>query len=105
MDVRLRAMSSGGGGLQFGGVWTGIIVTQIALTTTLPFVTSFIRDDYVKQRDTPAGFAAEEFLTAISRSIAPTARRPARTRCGRRAPRDSRRAIERSPIDSSQSPA
>jgi putative ABC transport system permease protein len=65
VDVRLRAMSSGGGGLRFGGVWTCIIVTQIALTTTLPFLTSFIRSDYVKQRDTPAGFAAEQFLTAM----------------------------------------
>ena len=55
VDVRLRAMSSGGGGLQFGGVWTGIIVAQIALTATLPFVTSFLRNDFVQQRDTPAG--------------------------------------------------
>ena len=55
VDVRLRAMSSGGGGLQFGGVWTGIIVAQIALTATIPFVTSFLRDDYVQLRDTSAG--------------------------------------------------
>src|SRR5215207_9659489 len=33
---RLRAASSGGGGLQFGGVWTAVIVAQIALTTVLP---------------------------------------------------------------------
>jgi putative ABC transport system permease protein len=65
VDVRLRAMSSGGGGLQFGGVWTGIIVAQIALTTTLPMLTSVLRDDFLKLRDTPAGFAAEEFLTAM----------------------------------------
>jgi len=65
VDVRLRAMSSGGGGLQFGGVWTGIIVAQIALTATIPFVTSFLRNDYVRQRDVSAGFAAEQFLTAI----------------------------------------
>ncbi len=65
VDVRLRAMSSGGGGLQFGGVWTGIIVAQIALTATIPFVTSFLRNDYVRQRDVSAGFAAEQFLTAM----------------------------------------
>src|SRR5918999_783785 len=34
---RLRAASSGGGGLQFGGVWTVGIVAQIALTTLLPW--------------------------------------------------------------------
>jgi putative ABC transport system permease protein len=63
-DARLRAMSSGGGGLHFGGVWTGIIVAQIALTVTLPMVTSFIRGDFVRARDVHAGFAASEFLTA-----------------------------------------
>ncbi|HEV8215170.1 MAG TPA: ABC transporter permease, partial [Gemmatimonadaceae bacterium] len=65
VDARLRAMSGGGGGLQFSGVWTGIIVMQIALTVMFPFVTSFMRDDYVRQRDMPAGFAADQFLTAI----------------------------------------
>lgn len=64
VDVRLRAMSTGGGGLQFGGVWTTIIVAQIALTLTVPMVTSFIRADFVRMRDTPAGFAADHFLTA-----------------------------------------
>ena len=65
VDARLRAMSSGGGGVQFSGVWTGIIVVQIALTVMFPFVTSFMRDDYVHQRDMPAGFAADQFLTAV----------------------------------------
>ena len=64
VDARLRAMSSGGGGLQFGGVWTGVIVGQIALTVTLPFVTYAIRGDLVRLRDTPAHFAANEFLSA-----------------------------------------
>ena len=35
--ARLRAASSGGGGLQFGGVWTVVIVAQIAFTTLLPW--------------------------------------------------------------------
>jgi putative ABC transport system permease protein len=64
VDARLRAMSSGGGGMQFGGVWTGVIVAQIALTVTLPFVTHAIRADFVRLRDTPARFAADEFLSA-----------------------------------------
>jgi hypothetical protein len=64
VDGRLRAMSSGGGGLQFGGLWTAIIVAQIAFTVILPVVTNFVRQDYVRYRDTPAGFAAEEFLSA-----------------------------------------
>src|SRR6185503_15478868 len=40
VDGRLRAMSSGGGGLQFGGLWTAIIVAQIAFTVILPVVTN-----------------------------------------------------------------
>lgn len=59
---RLRAASSGGGGLQFGGVWTVIIVAQIALTTMLPVPLLGVGADFA--RDTPAGFPAEAFLTA-----------------------------------------
>lgn len=60
--ARLRAASSGGGGLQFGGVWTVIIVVQIALTTLLPWPLIGLAPDVT--RKAPAGFAAESFLTA-----------------------------------------
>jgi predicted permease len=59
---RLRAASSGGGGLQFGGVWTAVIVAQIALTTVLPVPLIGVGADFA--RNTPAGFPAEAFLTA-----------------------------------------
>jgi predicted permease len=59
---RLRAASSGSGGLQFGGVWTAVIVAQIALTTMLPVPLLGVGADVL--RDTPAGFPAEAFLTA-----------------------------------------
>jgi putative ABC transport system permease protein len=59
---RLRAASSGGGGLQFGGVWTVVIVAQIALTTMLPVPLIGVGADVT--RKTPAGFPAEAFLTA-----------------------------------------
>lgn len=59
---RLRAASSGGGGLQFGGVWTVVIVAQIALTTMLPVPLLGVGGDFA--RKTPAGFPAEAFLTA-----------------------------------------
>ena len=58
----LRAASSGGGGLQFGGVWTVVIVVQIALTTLLPW--PLLGLGGALGRDTPAGFPAEAFLTA-----------------------------------------
>jgi putative ABC transport system permease protein len=60
--ARLRAASSGGGGLQFGGVWTVIIVVQIAFTTLLPWPLLGLGGGFGK--DTPAGFPAEAFLTA-----------------------------------------
>jgi predicted permease len=63
-DRRLRAASSGGGGLQFGGVWTVVIVAQIALTTVLPVPLLGVGRDFVDMRNKPAGFAAESFLTA-----------------------------------------
>jgi putative ABC transport system permease protein len=60
---RLRAASSGGGGLQFGGVWTVVIVAQIAFTTILPWPLLGLGGGSLRE-DTPAGFAAEAFLTA-----------------------------------------
>jgi len=60
-DRRLRAACSGGGGLQFGGVWTVVIVAQIALTTMLPV--PLIGVGAPVDRKTPAGFPADAFLT------------------------------------------
>jgi putative ABC transport system permease protein len=59
---KLRPASSGGGGLQFGGVWTVVIVAQIALMTWLPVPLIGVGKDVTG--DTPAGFPAEAFLTA-----------------------------------------
>jgi predicted permease len=59
---RLRAASSGGGGLQFGGVWTVVIVAQIALTTMLPVPLLGVGADVTRKHI--AGFPAEAFLTA-----------------------------------------
>src|SRR5215216_5064364 len=61
-DRRLRAASSGGGGLQFGGVWTVVIVAQIALTTVLPVPLIGVGADVTREHI--AGFPAEAFLTA-----------------------------------------
>ncbi len=60
---RLRAASSGGGGLRFGGVWTVVIVAQIALTTLLPWPLIGLGGNPLGD-EAPAGFPAESFLTA-----------------------------------------
>jgi predicted permease len=41
LSSRLRETTAGGGGLKFGGVWTVVIVVQIAVTTTFPMITFF----------------------------------------------------------------
>jgi hypothetical protein len=60
--ARLRAASSGGGGLQFGGVWTVIIVVQIAFTTMLPWPLLGVGAGVLREK--AAGFPADAFLTA-----------------------------------------
>ena len=43
ISSRLRETSAGGGGLKFGGVWTVLIVTQIAVTVTFPAIAFFAK--------------------------------------------------------------
>ena len=63
-ERRLRQTAVGGSSLRFGRVWTGIIVTQVALTAALvPIVTDTVLDTR-EIRSAPAGFAVSEFLTA-----------------------------------------
>jgi predicted permease len=42
---RLREATAGGGGVRFGGVWTAVIVTQVALTVIFPAFTLFLWQD------------------------------------------------------------
>ena len=64
LESRLRASSAGGGGVRFGGIWTAVIVTQVAITVLLPAIAFTLRRDFVRMRDMPAGFAAERVLSA-----------------------------------------
>jgi predicted permease len=64
MDARLRSSTAGGGGLRLGGVWTAIIVLQVAATVTFPVVGWFVRQDAVRIREYEPRYASEEYLTA-----------------------------------------
>lgn len=64
VDARLRRTTAGGGGLRFGGVWTGVIVLQVALTVTFPVVAWAVRRDAENIRALEVGFASERFLAA-----------------------------------------
>ncbi|HEX8696450.1 MAG TPA: ABC transporter permease [Longimicrobium sp.] len=74
LQARLREAGAGGGGLRFGGIWTAVIVAQIAVTVVFP-VTAFATWRDVEQvRSIRADFAAEEFLSArlaMDREAAP----------------------------------
>lgn len=62
LGTRLRAGTAGGGGVSFGGVWTGIIVTQVALTVALPAVVMLVRSESGRVASYDAGFPAQEYL-------------------------------------------
>ncbi|AHG89809.1 MacB-like periplasmic core domain protein [Gemmatirosa kalamazoonensis] len=60
---RLRAGTTGGGGLQFGGVWTAVIVAQVAVTVAFPGLVLVEGREQQRIRSYDAGFAADEYLT------------------------------------------
>ncbi len=74
LGSRLRAGTSGGGGLRFGGVWTAVIVAQVAVTVAFPAIAlvEFREIDRIRSYD--VGFAAEEYLAVqLSLEAAPGA--------------------------------
>jgi predicted permease len=78
--TQLRAVSAGGGGLQFGGLWTAIIVTQVAFTVAFfPLLVS-VGTTTAEARAVELGLPSEEYLTLQldqdeTKSIASTASR------------------------------
>ncbi|HYW06800.1 MAG TPA: ABC transporter permease [Longimicrobium sp.] len=66
IQARLKRAASGGGGMKFGGVWTGVIVTQVALTVIfLLIVVSVGWNVYVgRYGTTRSAFATDEFFSA-----------------------------------------
>ena len=63
MGTRLKESSAGAGGLRFSGVWTVVIVMQIALTVAFPVVALMVRRDSVQVETADVGIRAEEYLT------------------------------------------
>ncbi|MBA2571979.1 MAG: ABC transporter permease [Gemmatimonadetes bacterium] len=51
-----------GGGLRFGGVWTAVIVAQVAVTVAFPAIVLVEVRELQRIRSYDAGFAAEEYL-------------------------------------------
>ncbi len=61
---RLRESSAGAGGLRFGGVWTFVIVAQLAVTIGFPAVTFSVGLEGREIQSFDLGIPAEEYLTA-----------------------------------------
>ena len=62
MGSRLQQQSAGGGGMRFGGIWTAVIVAQIAITVAFPAVTFFVKRDAKQVEEMDPGIPAHEYL-------------------------------------------
>src|SRR3990172_6658434 len=60
---RLKRATGGGGGAQFGGLWTAVIVLQLAVTMGFPVVTFFVRKDAVRIETQPLPFPVDQYLS------------------------------------------
>ena len=62
MGSRLKQATAGAGGLQFGGVWTAVIVVQVAITVAFPAIV-YVEQGQLRHIQTfEAGFDAEQYL-------------------------------------------
>ena len=61
LGTRLRAGTSGSG-VSFGGVWTVVIVVQVALTVMFPAVVMLLRAESNRIGSNEVGFPAQEYL-------------------------------------------
>lgn len=55
---------AGAGGTQFGGLWTVVIVLQLAVTMGFPVVTFFVRKGAVRMETQPLPFPVDQYLSA-----------------------------------------
>ncbi|GLC23783.1 ABC transporter permease [Roseisolibacter agri] len=62
LGSRLRAGTTGGGGMRFGGVWTAVIVAQVAVTVAFPALVLVEVREQQRVRTYDVGFAADEYL-------------------------------------------
>ena len=62
MGDRLKQTTAGAGGLRFGGVWTVVIVAQVAVTVVFPAIVWFEHVQLGRMQDYNPGFATEQFL-------------------------------------------
>jgi hypothetical protein len=64
VSSRLRETTAGGGGLSFGGIWTVVIVLQIAVTMAFPAIMYFLRAEAHRTETQEIGVPPERYLSA-----------------------------------------
>src|SRR5688500_5856553 len=62
LGTQLRTGSGGGSSVSFGGVWTAVIVVQVALTVAFPSVVMLVRSEIERLESWNAGFPMQEYL-------------------------------------------
>ena len=72
LGTRLRSGTSGGG-VNFGGVWTAIIVVQVTLTVMFPAVVLLLHSESNRIASKDAGFPTQEYLGVKVAIDAPSA--------------------------------
>lgn len=60
---RLKGTTAGAGRTHFGGLWTAVIVLQIAVTMGFPVVTFIVRRDMVELEVQPLPFPVDQYLS------------------------------------------
>ena len=63
VEARLRQVGAGGGGPRFGGIWTAVIVAQIAITVLFPLFGYMVFQDTRKIRTMEVNFPEEQYLS------------------------------------------
>jgi predicted permease len=62
VGVRMRQLTAGGGGVSFGGIWTVVIVAQVAVTVAFPATVFYVQSRMQPIQSIDVGFAAEQYL-------------------------------------------
>ena len=62
LGARLKERTAGGGGVRFGGMWTAVVVIQVAFTVLFPVAAYVMQRELVRIRSQDVGFAADEYL-------------------------------------------
>jgi putative ABC transport system permease protein len=60
---RLKRTTAGASGTHFGGMWTAVIVLQLAVTMGFPVVTFAVRGDAVRIETQPLPFPVDQYLS------------------------------------------